>query len=178
MWTTEYIIAQICIAIAVIFVSISYFIKNKSWILICNLMCNILYAIQYLLLDAYTGLITNAVMACAVIWFFINEKLNRKKDYVSFITAEFTMLICGIIFFSRWVDILSIGAAIMNVYKIWQPSIKIYRWLGLISSIAWIIYNIAFVAIMATIVEGVLLISKAIGVAKLYIDNSRQAKIN
>lgn len=168
----QYIIAQILAVVGSAFLAITFFNKSKKLILIFGCLCTVVYALVYFLLGAYTGMILNIVAIFRIVWFYINDKFGKKREYVSLIVCCLIVIVCGVATYTSWVDIIVILAIILYTYSIWQDNIAFYRWAGVVSSCGWITYNFACGAIFANITEIILMIIKIVGVAKLYINKT------
>ena len=59
MWTVDYIISQICMALGMLLLGATYFMKINKNILICSIIYAILFCGHYLFLDAYMGVVIN-----------------------------------------------------------------------------------------------------------------------
>lgn len=168
MWDLQYIIAQGMTIIGSILLSITFFTKDKKLILILSCLSTVMYCINYLLLGAYTGMIMNLVAMFRVVWFYINEKLEKDNEYISLIVCSILIVVSGIITYASWADILVILAMVLYTYSVWQKSIAFYRWSGIACSIGWIIYNFLCSALFANITEAIMMVVKIVGIIKLY----------
>ena len=158
MWTTEYIISQVFVIVAYLLVATSFFTKDKNKILILNILCVICYMTAYIFLGAKSGIIINAVNFVRCIWYYINTKLNRQKDYISLSVCLALLLIFSIIFASSWYDAFAITAGILVTYSLWQGKVDIYRWSMILCSVCWIVYGVYLMSIFSIIGESCLLV--------------------
>ena len=63
---------------------------------------------------------------------------------------------------------MSIAATMLYTYSVWQKKTSVYKILGIIIEVIWIIYNIYIFSIFGIIVEIFLLISAIIGIIREY----------
>ena len=176
MWTNDinYIISQICVVIAMLFLASTYFIKSKKWILIFNIPIALFFGIQYVLLGAYTGVAINAVGLIRCVWFYFNDKLGKKKNYISFSVINIMLLVLGIITFKTWVDIWAMLAGFIYTFSIWQSNNTVYRWLALGVSACWITFNSIYGSLFGIIAECILLIVEIVSIFNLYLCKKNQ----
>ena len=168
MWTLEYVLSQVCVVIAMVCLAISYLIKNKKLILVLTCLNAIFFALNYVFLGAYTGTIINLIALIRGVWFFINEKHGKKGDYLSLCVCTFVLIICSIFTYSQWVDILAVFASILFGYGVWQNRLKVYRWIAVINSTCFIVFNVFQQSIFGVTCEVILLICEIVGIIKLY----------
>jgi hypothetical protein len=166
MLTTSYIISQVFVVIALLFLGSSYLVKDKRKVLFLGILCSTFYGLEYLLLGALTGLITNIISVVRNIWFYHNAKRKKKNSLFVFILLSIISIVFGVISFTHWYCILPIIATILFTYTIWQDDIKIYRYLAVPVSICWIVYNACYLSIMGVIAETIVLSFEIIGIIK------------
>lgn len=168
MWTTNYILSQIAVVFAVIFMAVSYQVKNKKWVLIFCLLSCIFYIAEYLLIGAYGGIIANTVGLIRTIWLYFDEEYNLKDRFVIITTISIALVMFTLITYRAWYDIIICASALLFNYSVWQKDIKIYRWLAVLVSTLYIIYNVAVYTILGIVFEVVLMIFEIIGIIRLY----------
>ena len=113
-------------------------------------------------------MIVNIIGILRGIWFFINNEKNKKKEYISLITCSLIYLISSILTYQNIFDLIPLFSVLIYTYSVWQSSISFYRWSAIITSIGWIIHNIAYKSLFGTIGEVILLVIEVIGIVKLY----------
>lgn len=164
---STYLLSQIFAFIAVIFLGLTYLIKDKKIILVFAILFAACYGIQYLILNAITGLLMNIVSVIRNIWFYINAKNKKKNSILVLISLIVISIIFGMISFNNIFSLLPIIATILYTYSIWQDDIKIYRYLAVPISLSWIGYNIYSHSLVSTISECILLIIEIVGISQL-----------
>ncbi len=114
---------------------------SKKKILFLQIFSFGLYSLEYLVINAYSGMIIFIINIIRSIIFY---KVADKNSNNKLILAIFVILslLCGKITYKYLFDILPIIASILTIIFTWQSSTKILR-LGQISvCICWIIYDI------------------------------------
>jgi hypothetical protein len=150
---------HICGAIATILSIIALLYKNKQKLLKIQLLSNLLYSLQYAIMNAMSASYVTLIAIFRSI-FFKNE--NKKILKISILTL--TAIIVG--FFSYTGTLLSLLPILCSIICIFGASIKNVRYYKLVygfCSAIWIYYNFkvgAYIIILANICE---IISAIIG---------------
>lgn len=166
------IFAQIIGVIAMMFNIISYQGKNPKTVIALQLCGAMFFSINFLLLDAPVGGILNIIAAIRALVFFFRDKFKADKIYwlIGFIISYISVYILNFTVFGKEptafnliIEILPvIGMLALNIGFLLKDSSKI-RKCGLISSPAWLIYNIIAGSWGAIICELFTLISIFVG---------------
>ena len=169
-----YLLSQIIVIVATIFIAFTYFIKNRKKILILFILYSIFYGIHYLLLNATTGFLMNLVSIIRNIIFY-KQEINNKQNSKIFLVVLFSIIILfTLCSYKDYYSLISMSASLISTYSIWQKSPIIYRILAVIVSICFIIYAIHINSVFAIITEVFLLTTEIIGLILLKIQKDRQ----
>lgn len=168
MLTWQYILSQVFVVLAMLFMAVTFLIKNKAIILIFSSLSVLCFALEFLFLGSLTGMAVNLVSVFRGIWFYINEKREKERDLISLIIISILLIVAGCFGAKIWLDYLAIVATILYTYSIWQKKISVYRYLAVIGSVFWIVYNIVYFSILGLACEIVLLIFEIVGIFLLY----------
>ena len=173
-----FILAQIWGFCGIVSVVISYNMRTKDKVLIWQFIANLLYGIQYIMLNALSAgfLSFLAIYRCYVYY----EYHKHKEKIPFFICALFfsMALLIGIVSFKDIFSFLPIFTTLLNTYGVWHKNLRVFRIFAVIISICWIIYNIhvlAYIRIGAAIIE---LISAIIAIIRLDILKTKSNKKN
>ena len=169
----NYLISQILVILATIFISVTYFEKNRKNILILFIFYSVLYGIHYLLLSALTGFFMNMVSIGRNIIFYRHEKKKQENSIYFLIILFIIIILFGIFSYKDMFSIISMSASLISTYSIWQRNIKVYRVLAIIVSICFIIYAIHINSLFAIITEVILLMAEFIGVLLLVLKREK-----
>ncbi|MBQ4120119.1 MAG: YgjV family protein [Clostridia bacterium] len=169
------IIAQIIGIIAMMFNILSYQGKKQRTVITLQLFGATLFAINFMLLGATIGGILNILGAVRAIVFIFKDKLKANKiswliaftaSYITVYILNFTVFGKEATTFNLIIEILPvIGMLALNIGFRLKDSANI-RKCGLISSPAWLIYNIAAGSWGAIICETFTLFSIFIGMLR------------
>jgi len=171
--TNTYIISQIFTILGIILLGSSYLCKSKRQILILTLLSSICYGGHNFLLGAITGVAMNIVTIITSIWLYINEKSKKETSLIFLITISLLIIILGILSYQNIFSLLPIIASLLFTYSIWQNNNKVYRWIGLSTSVMWLSYNAYLSSIMGMFSEIILLGFKVVGVIKTIRNKSK-----
>lgn len=154
---------------------ISYQQKVQHRLVICQLFGGMLFSLSFFLLGATVGGLLNLVAAIRAIIFLFPKKLNASHPawlfgfigcYIVFYVLTFTVFGKEPAPIALIIEILPvIGMTALSVAFMLADSKRV-RQLGLVSSPAWLIYNIYYFSIGAIICEAFSLCSIFIGMLR------------
>ncbi len=166
------IIAQAVGIVAMLFNIISYQGKKQSTVIALQLVGGTLFAINFLMLGAYVGGLLNIIAALRAVIFLFKDKLRADRlpwfigfiaVYISVYVLNFTLFKKEASAFNLIIELLPvIGMTALNVGFRLKAASDV-RKCGLVSSPAWLIYNIVAGSWGAVICESVTLISIFVG---------------
>ena len=146
------IIAQIIGIVAMMFNILSYQCKKQKAVIALQLFGGALFSVNYLMLGAAVGGILNILATIRAVVFLFKEKLKADKlpwfvgfvaSYVAVYVLNFTVFGKEPTAFNLIIEILPvIGMIALNVGFRLKDAAAV-RKCGLVSSPAWLIYNIA-----------------------------------
>lgn len=169
--TKEYILSQIFAVGMYFFLCMSFFLKSRKKIIICNIIGHVFQAFSMQLLRGYTGAAMVAFLIFRDIFFALDEKnrkseKNTKRDVVILVMMITIIIVLTIFTYGGLASLLSVFATTVSTIALWQKSTKVYKLLGTPVSLAWLAYNISLRSIISIILETVLLISTIVGFFK------------
>ena len=168
MWTTTYTVSQILTVILYTLLCLTYIERSRKQILITNLLSHFVEVGIFILLKGYTGLAMIIFYIFRDNFFLIdakkqdNKEITRRDVHILIILLMFVLFL-SILSYENIFSMFPILATVASTIAIWQKNTKVYRFLGIICSIFWLIYHIYLVSIIAIILESLLLISTVIG---------------
>ena len=175
MTTTE-IIAQVIGIFAMIFNLLSYQQKTRNKAIIFQLFGTTLFTINFLMLGAMVGGLLNLVGAIRAIVFINKEKFHADHIawQIGFVIVYFASYILTFTVFGKEptlfnfiIEFLPLIGMIATTISYRFTDAKAIRRFGLISSPAWLVYNIANLAVGAILCEVLSLGSIIIGIIRL-----------
>ena len=142
--------------IAVILYVVTLISTNKKTILVFLILSNIFYGLQYLMLNAYSGVYVCLIAIFRTLVYLKYEKSNRKIDTFPIIVFVCITIFSGIMSYNGIVSLLPIiGTCVYTVYLSGED-IKKFKYACIISSSSWLLYNIfvkAYAGIISSIIE-------------------------
>lgn len=172
--TLTYILSQVFVIINSVLLMTTYQLKSRKSILIVSFMALFANGAVYLLLSAWSGLAMVFVAMIRNIIFMIDEKKNgksdkiTKKDIIILAILYAISIVSAIYTYEGFLSLMSVFATMLYTYSVWQKKTSVYKILGIIIEIIWIIYNIYIFSIFGIIIEIFLLISAIIGLIREY----------
>ena len=167
------IVAQGIGIIAMAFNILAYQGKKQSTVIVCQLVGSLLFALNFFMLGAVIGGILNAISAVRAVIFLNKDKLKAEKNIwlYGFIVVYIVVYVLNFTVFSKEITALNmiveflpvVGMTALSVgYRMKKASDV--RKMGLISSPAWLIYNIVVGSYGAIICETLTIISIFLGI--------------
>ncbi len=135
------LIAQLVGFAALIFLLRSFSINKRKKILFFMVISQLIFAIHYFLLSAYTGAALSLISSLRAYIFGHKKKLRIEgKVYVPF-TFILIILLSGIITWQGYESLLIVIALIIEVVALWSNKERKIRFLLLLTAPFWFLYN-------------------------------------
>ena len=144
---------------------ISFQCKKYNFILFFRICNEFIFAIQYLLLGAYTGMIANLI-GCIRNIIFTKLVSNNKRTTAYIITFSITFIFFGLVFWQGKKSILVISAKILSTLAYGNKNTTIVRLVIFITGVAWLIYNYTVFSYAGVVCEAFTLISLIFGIIR------------
>lgn len=149
-------LTQIVGILAFIFFILSIQLKNKGKLLLFQLLANLFYALQYILLNVMVAGSMNilSVFRCFLLYLYDKKKKNPPKIILYIFIL--IILTIGIITYDNYLSIIPICITLLYTISTWQDDMKSIRILFVIAAIFWIIYNLsvgAYTALIGNVFE-------------------------
>ena len=137
------IIANIVGIFAVVTFVLSYQMKTRKGIVLCNSVSRILYVVQYLLLFAFEGAVLDIVgIAAAVLAQKKDSPFIKKHVKAVIISVNAVMIAVGIIFYKNIFSLLPLLGVILQTGAFWLTKEKNIRVVSFLGSPFWLAYNL------------------------------------
>lgn len=166
-------VAQIFAVLICVVSSISYLSKRKDIYLAEQLLVNILYCLQYVILGAFSGAISNVISLAKYVVFYGNAKKNKKNPKWQVIFFCLISVALGCFALNKWYTIIPIITSVIFTFAIWQDNPIVLRAVVIVCNILWIIFNIAVGAYVSAVYSGVELIFALATLIKLLIGRNK-----
>ncbi len=161
--------------VALLFLVASYQQKNKSTLILCQLIGGGLFGIHYLLLGAYAGFLLNVISVLRGIVFYKGNFSPRTgKIWVGIFTL-LCIVAYALTFLAFGTDPTPVNLILELLPVIGMCALTVsfnmthagqIRALGTINSAGWLIYNIAHLSIGGVICESICVVSIIVGILR------------
>ena len=151
-------------AIATIISSIQ---KKRKSMMIFLIFDPLFYTIQYILLNAYAGVLSNIIGVIRTVIFSFKGKTKFFNTNYPLYIILFLYLMINVFTYKNLYSIFPIIASIVYACVLWQDNPKNIRKGSLFMFSMWFIYNLVVKAYVGMIVELILLTSTIISICKL-----------
>lgn len=170
------IIIQALGGLGVIASIIAFQTKKHNQILWFKTLNEFLFAIQYVLLGAYTGMAMNLV-GCVRNIIFTKQVEKNKKTTLSAIILCVMFTVFGIATWQGFKSLLIVLAKVLSTVAYSNKNTTFVRAVILFTSICWLIYNAYVFSIAGVLCEAFTIISVMVGMIRFdiipYIKNKR-----
>ncbi len=159
----NYILSQIFVVLGYICLGLTYLNKNRMLILFVGLGSLIFNGLSYIFLGAWMGLGVTCVAIVRNILFLIQQKikaLNKYKidDWIILIFLLVISVVIAIFTYDTFFSLFSVGASVTYTLSVWQKNIKVYKILGIFSSLFAVIYFSFIGSLFGIILECVMFV--------------------
>lgn len=167
--TTQYIASQIIVIFVYVFLSLTYVVKSRKFIITFSFLSNFLNSITFILLNSYTSAAMCAISILRDIIFLIDEKINgkskkiTKKDIVLISIIYGLSLISIIATYNGPLSLLYAAGSMLYTYSIWQKNTTVYRFMGIPVTLIVIIDSINIKSVFGAILQIIVLITSTVG---------------
>ena len=160
----------------IIFVSViaSMQFKNIVAVLVCQLICNGLGALNFILMGSYSGCGIYIVAFLQTLVFFWIRSRNKKAPWGVSVLFVFLFLMCSVVTYKIPADIISGIAALTCALSLVQKNSAYYRLFMFANGIIWIVYDLSIGAYSMIPSHAATFISAGIGILRL---DLKKAKI-
>ena len=170
----KFILAQI-IGIAATIISLSIVhLKNVKYILFGEVAANLIMGLNYLLLDALSGVHVNIIATLQAIVSYIYSSKNKKIPV--FVTVAFllTYTACSFITYKSTIDLIPFVCALLFAMALSRKQSSKYRLFMLMNSVLWLFYDYRMRAFSAMLTH--ILLSTSTVLAMLRLDRKSKAQ--
>ena len=154
--TLKIILANIFDVIAWILLIISFWKNKDNKLLWLQILANVFFLLNYLFLDAFTGL---WVVFFEMFRDYLYIKLDDDKK--TFYLSLPIYAIIGVTSYDGLLSLFSIGASLNDGYSLIYHGKKVV-WLGIITYVMWLIYDIYCNSFVNALAEAIVIISNII----------------
>lgn len=160
------IIVQLIGGLGIIASIISFQCKKHNSILFFRTLNEAIFALQYFLLGAYTGMAMNLV-GCVRNIIFTKQVMQNKKTTITTIIFGILFLLFGIYTWQGKKSVLIIMAKVLSTIAYSNKNTTVVRTIIIITSTSWLVYNYCVFSLAGVLCEAFTLISLITGIIRL-----------
>ena len=160
-------IAQLFGIIALIVLMMSFQKNQKYTLLKYQIFSSLLFALQYLFLNAISGCLMNLM---TMVRNLIYKKFDDKIPILYLVLIIICMIILSLASYNGIISLLPTLAVILYSIALWQSNLTITRVTEVISCLLFIIYNIKVLAISGLISTFIEMFSAMIAIYKFVLE--------
>lgn len=163
----SFVFSQICGLIVSVAAIISMQLKNIKFILVCQLICNGVGALSYILLGGFSGCgIYLLALTQSIVYYLFRIKQKRAPIFIAIIFICMYLL-CSLTSYKGLCDLFSATAALMCALSLIQEKPSRYRVFMLLNGLIWMIYDINLGAYTMIISHMATALSAGVGIIRL-----------
>lgn len=137
-------IAQVVGILAVVTFLISYQLKERKNIILCNAVSRILYIVQYIMLGAFEGAILDVLgFLVSIIAHNKDRVIIRKHLRFYIILINISMFLVGLCMYKNIFSLCPVIGVMLHTGAFWMTDEATIRRVSFLGSPFWLIYNIA-----------------------------------
>lgn len=167
-----FIVAQIFGALALTILIISLQKNSKTKLLLYQSISSLLYALQYLFLNAYTGCFMNLI--CMIRNIIFNQYPKKRPPVYWLIITIVLMIFFSSLSYTGVISFLPMIAVILYSIALWHGNLTVIRTTEIISCSLYILYNIKVLAITGLIATIIELVGAIVAVYKFDIKKKKE----
>lgn len=161
------VVAQIFGFIAMVIYCISIQYNKKSKIIKLQILYNIFYLMQYLMLNAYTGVYVSLISVVNSIILYKYHSYRKKPPIIILYMIIGLTIYCGVLGYSDLISLIPIITGVCFLIALWQKKLIIFRIMCIINALMWLIYNFCIGAYVGTIGSMIQLVFSIIAFIKI-----------
>ena len=146
--------------------------KKHRGIVLCKMSSELIFALQYILLGAWTAAVLDGISVIRNTLYTNFVKRGRSTAPVILGFCAF-VVVTGIVTFDGWLSLLPIAAKLLTTISYGMKNEKLLRFITLPSCVMWSIYNLQVGSLGGALGDALTLISLLIGIYKFDIKKEK-----
>lgn len=161
------IVSQVIGFLAVASFLLSYQLKKRKNIILCNVLSRCLYILQYILLGAFEGAVLDVLGAISsVIAAKKHLPFIKKHTRIFVVCMDLIIVAAGLLLYVNPFSLLPIAGVLLHTTAFWINDEKIIRRVSLLGSPFWMIYNFSCRAYGSAVGDFLTMVSIVIAMVK------------
>ena len=161
------IVSQVIGFLAVASFLLSYQLKKRKDIILCNILSRCLYILQYILLGAFEGAVLDVMGAISsVIAAKKHLPFIKKHTRIFVVCMDLIIVAAGLLLYVNPFSLLPIAGVLLHTTAFWINDEKMIRRVSLLGSPFWMIYNFSCLAYGSAVGDFLTMVSIVIAMIK------------
>ena len=146
--------------------------KKHRGIVLCKMSSELIFALQYILLGAWTAAVLDglSVIRNSLYTYFVKRGRSTLPVIIGF---GLFVVVTGIVAFDGWLSLLPIAAKLLTTISYGMKNERLLRFITLPSCIMWSIYNLQVGSLGGALGDTLTLVSLLIGIYKFDIKKEK-----
>jgi len=166
MFTTTFLVSQIIVVIAYLFLGTGLQKKDRIQILTFSTIYQVLMIFHYSLLLGISGIIASVIALLRNLLFIYNEKKGKSNPISALVIFSIIAVISTVCFYTTLADLWPCILTLIGIYSYWSKSTKVTRIGNLLISGCYILYAISLNSWFSILCELYLIVNTIIGYIK------------
>ena len=171
-----YILSQIFLCLGLASLGVSFYLKDYKYRTICNIVASFLMGVGYFCLGAYTAVGLNFLGLITYICFYMFKTKNKENPFYFIAILWVITIVNGVLTYTWWVSLLPTIASLLFYYSVWQKNTLIYRIIGVITTVFYVVFNIMYNSWFGAVAQTVLLVLSLIGLITYIVEMCKNKK--
>ena len=137
-----YILSQIIGGIVAVIVFLSMQTKNITRVMLCQIGCNALGMLSYVLLGGFSGCGIYLIATVRSLVFFFLRKYDKREPMWINIVFIISYIACSVLTYETVRDIVPMIAAVLCALGLIQKKTTNYRIIMFLNGATWIVYDV------------------------------------
>ncbi len=159
------ILIQLIGVLGIVASIVSFQCKKRKNILLFRTLNEMLFAVQYIFLGAYTGAAMN-IVGCLRNVIFQKQNGRDRKSRLSVALFCMAFILFGILAWDGGKSLLIIAAKVLSTVAYGNSNTTVTRVLILFTSSGWLIYNVLVFSVAGALCEAITLCSVIVGIVR------------
>ena len=168
------IIANVLGILAVLLFVLSYQLKKRRNLILCNAASRVLYVLQYVLLGAFEGALLDIIALIVTLIYRRCAYFKKRAFVLTVILSNLAIIGLGMLTYKNPISLLPIFGVIFETLALLPKSERRIRILSLLGAPPWLVYNLIAHAYGSAIGNVITLVT--IGIAILRLDIPKRKK--
>lgn len=163
----DFLFSQICGGIVSVAAIFSMQLKSIASILFCQLICNGVGALSYILLGGFSGCGIYLVALAQTVVYYWFRKQGKKAPLAMALIFIGLYLLCSVTTYQGPNDLFSAAAALTCAFSLIQEKPSIYRLFMLLNGLIWTVYDLNVGAYTMIVSHLATALSVGVGILRL-----------